>query len=425
MAISDSSNVNAEVDLRASDQEEGGPSKREAALMLHLSNASHAINHFQNQMLTMLYPYIMADLGINYTEVGILSAIRGVLNSLAQGACGFLTPFVSRCKLLGIGNFGIAIGTFLSGVAANFPMLVFARAIGGLGSSAQHPVGYSILSSYFPRARASVIAINTSASNVGSLVAVPLAAVMLLALGWREIFFVVSFASLIMGAVYFLFRDYGAPDRTGSTRSRLLQGLDSYKRALKNRNLVLIGAVFMIGAAGGEFGINQTYFAPHLANDFGYSALVIGILITAINIGQIGGPIVFGWLSDRLSRTGVLQASLALSAVATLWVAWTGPGEVMLFIGLLIYSAITSSRGTLTQAIVADSVTDADRDAAFSLYFLLGFLSQPIWLLVTGVLMDTAGWGVALSRLSISYVLAMAVLLFVKDVSPPRAETTI
>ena len=86
------------------------PSAREKRAMLHLSNVSHAVNHFQNQMMTMLYPYIMADLGMSYTAVGVMSAISSVLNSFCQGAYGFLTPFFSRCKLLGFGNLGIALG---------------------------------------------------------------------------------------------------------------------------------------------------------------------------------------------------------------------------------------------------------------------------------------------------------------------------
>src|SRR5262245_37154303 len=87
-------------------EDEQEPSTQEKQLMPHLSNVSHGVNHFQNQMMTMLYPSIMAALGMNYTQVGILSAICSVLNSLCQGAYGFLTPFVSRCKLLGFGNFG-------------------------------------------------------------------------------------------------------------------------------------------------------------------------------------------------------------------------------------------------------------------------------------------------------------------------------
>lgn len=112
---------------------------------------------------------------------------------------------------------------------------------------------------------------------------------------------------------------------------------------------------------------------------------------------MLHGPLVFGWLSDKLSRTGMLQVSLGLSCVGSLWIAYLGPGEVVLFLSLLLYSAVTSSRGTQTQAIIADAATDADRDAAFSVYFLLGFISQPFWVLVTGYLMDKAGFATALT----------------------------
>ena len=360
---------------------------------------------------------------MSYMQVGVLSAICSALNSISQGVYGFLTPFVSRCKILGFGNLGIALGTLLSGLSNSFPMLIVARGIASTGSSAQHPVGYSILSSYFPKNRGAIIALNTSVANIGTLVATPVATALLLFLSWRVIFFIVTFASLIMGLVYFLFRDYGAPNRTGSGKARLAQGFHSYWRVLKNRNMLLIALVFMVGGAGRDGGVNQIYFAPHLANDFGYSALIVGILMTAISLGSVVGPVVFGWLSDRLSRTGMLQASLALSCAGSLWVAHLGRGEVMLFISLLLYSAFTSSRGPQTQAIVADSVTDADRDAAFSLYFLLGFLSQPLWVLVTGYLMDKTGFATALTVLSTTYIAGIVILCFVKDARPasPRA----
>src|SRR2546428_6608704 len=391
------------------------PSARERQAMLHLSNVSHGVNHFQNQMMTMLYPYIMAELGMSYTEVGVLSAIVSVLNSICQGAYGFLTPFFSRCKLLGFGNLGIALVTLMSGLAGSYPMLILARGVASIGSSAQHPVGYSILSSYFPKNRGAVMALNTSVSNVGTLVATPLATAMLLIMGWRQIFFVVSLVSVIMGLVYFFFRDYSAPNRVGSGKAALAQGFRSYWGVLKNRNMLVIALVFTVGGAGRDRGVNQTYFAPHLANDFGYDKLIIGILITAISIGGVVGPIFFGWLSDRFSRVRMLQVSLALSCVGSLCVAHLGPGEVMLFISLLRYSAFTSSRGTQTQAIVADAATDADRDAAFSMYFLLGFISQPFWVLVTGYLMDKTGFATALTLLSVTYIVGIFILSFLKD----------
>ena len=397
------------------------PSDKEKAMMLWLSNVSHACNHFQNQMLTMLYTAIMADLGMSYMELGMLSAVRSVINTFAQGCYGLLTPFVSRCKILGFGNFGIALGTFMSGLAPTYPFMVLARGVGALGSSAQHPVGYSLLASYFPKKRGSVIALNTSASNVGTLIATPLAGAMLIIMGWRQVFYVVAFISLIMGVVYLIFRDYGAPNRAGSGRARLAQGLGSYARVLKNRNMMIIALVFMIGAAGAEGGINQTYFTPHLANDFGYSIMVITILISSLNVGQIVGPIVFGRISDRVNRVVVLQTSLVLSGIGTFWIANMGASEVAWVVGLFLFSAVTSSRGTLTQAIVADTASDADRDAAFSMYFTLGFLAQPFWLLVTGFLMDNFGFATAMERTSVSYVLAAGLLLLLKTEKKPEA----
>jgi predicted MFS family arabinose efflux permease len=238
---------------------------------------------------------------------------------------------------------------------------------------------------------------------------------MLLIMCWRQIFFVVAIASVVMGLVYFFFRDYGAPNRSGSRREGLARGFASYRRVLRNRNMLVIALVFMVGGAGRDGGVNQIYFAPHLSKDFGYGSLIVGVLITAISIGSILGPILFGWLSDRFSRVRMLQLSLALSCVGTLWVAHLGPGVVMLFVSLLLYSSFTSSRGTQTQAIVADTATDEDRDAAFSLYFLLGFLSQPFWVLVTGYLMDTAGFATALTLLSATYIVGIFIVSFLKD----------
>src|SRR5215467_6385427 len=48
--------------------EEYEPSTQEKQLMLHLSNVSHGVNHFQNQMMTMLWPSIMATRSEEHTS---------------------------------------------------------------------------------------------------------------------------------------------------------------------------------------------------------------------------------------------------------------------------------------------------------------------------------------------------------------------
>ncbi len=69
--------------------------------------------------------------------------------------------------------------------------------------------------------------------------------------------------------------------------------------------------------------------------------------------------------------------------------------------------------------MVADSVSEEDQDAAFSLYFFLGFFSAPVWTIVTGYLFQTYSFTVAFTVMSTSFVGAMAVLNSVQDIQRP------
>ena len=136
------------------------------------------------------------------------------------------------------------------------------------------------------------------------------------------------------------------------------------------------------------------------------------------NSGRHAG--VVGWLSDKLSRTGVLQTSLILSAATTIWLAFQGAFLPVLFLNLVFYGAVTRSRQSLTQAIVADSLPDADHDAAFSVFFFLGFISGPLWAIMLGSIMQGRGFTVAFLVLAVSYIAGMLIMLFVVD---PRRKT--
>jgi MFS family permease len=391
------------------------------SLVLWLTNVSHGVNHFQSGMVSVLYPGIMADLGFGYVQLGVLAALQSLLGSAAQVACGFLVPFARRTRLLGIGNLIVGFGTLLTGLVGSYTAFVGARSLTSIGNGGQHPVAASLLSGYFPSNRGTILALNHSLANVGSLLAPLLAGVLLLAIGWRQIFVLVAFASLAMGVVYFLVRE-GRPRSEGepdSVHARLARGGASYRRVLRNRNMLVISLVMMVGAAGRDAGVTETYLGPHLINDLAMSAAVAGLALSVLQIGAIAGPIGLGWLSDRLSRKGVIQASLLLSAGATWWLANQDAYLPILLLNLVIYGAVSYSRVSLTQALVADSLTDADRDAAFSLYYFIGFISGPIWGLLTGVIMETAGFSVAFSVLGFSYLAGMLLMFLVED---PRSR---
>ncbi len=165
-------------------------SKREKQIVLWLNNINHAMNHFQNQIVFVMYPTIAREMGFKPLHLSLITAGRSVFNNWAQLGYGFLTPFVPRLKLLGITSLVYGAGTFLSGTAWNFPSFLGIRCLAALGSSAMHPVGTSLLVGYFRESRGTVLALNSSMSQIGSIMAPLVGGFLLLSIGWRNGFFV-------------------------------------------------------------------------------------------------------------------------------------------------------------------------------------------------------------------------------------------
>jgi MFS family permease len=401
--------------------EEDVASPAERSFMLWLTNISHGVNHFQGQSTSFLISTAVKEsLGFGPFEIGVITGVQNLVGQAGQGVYGFLTPFARRTRILGIGNLILAAGTFFTSLIPSFYGLVGTRALQSAGSSAQHPMGSSILASYFPTRRGTILALNSTIASIGSLIGPIVVGLMLHFLGWRAIFTLLAVLSLAVAVPYFLVRERGV--RTGATgttrKAKLAQSKESYLRVLRNRNFVAISLVMMVGAAG-QGAINVAFISPHLRTDLALSTALAGTAITVMQAGGLFGPLTFGWLSDRLSRKNVLQSSLLLSAVMSVILAHTGAILPLLFLVLLIYGASTYSRNSLTQAMIADSVGEADFDAGFSAYNFIGFVSAPIWALIVGFLVETHGFTFTWTALALSYIAGSLVLLLAQDTRQP------
>jgi len=377
--------------------------------------SAHFINHFQSAMLGVIYPLMMKELGMTYIAIASLAAVYNTLGSVFQAAYGFVVPYVRRGVILGVGNCVLGLSVAAAGFASNFNHFFTARLIGGIGSSPQHPVGSSMLASHFGAARGRTLAFHSTAGQVGSLLAPLLAALMVNYIGWRSVFWLVGSCATIIGIICFVFRDTLRSASLEQQKSRLTPlGWDAYKACFKDKNILLVSLVFMAGAAGRGQDINEVYIIPHFVRDFNISITYGAFLFTFIQVGSLIGPFVWGWISDRFDRKLVIQASLLMSALCTLWLAWQQHISTGLFVNLVIYGAAVTSRQTLTQALLADLVGEELFDAAFSLYYFIGFVSIPFWTLITGGVMTHYGFGPAFTVISTSYLLAMSLLVLLR-----------
>jgi FSR family fosmidomycin resistance protein-like MFS transporter len=388
-------------------------------LALWVVAISHGFNHLQGNMYNVLYPVMMAEMGFGYFQIGLLTMAFTITVNGLQVIWGFFTPYVSRAVLLGCGNTLMAIVTAATGLVHTFPQLALARVVSGIGSSPQHPVGSTLLVGLFPQARGRALALHTTGGNAGTLAAPLIVGGMLLAgVDWRGIFLVVAVPSLIFGLAYFLIRERAPAGATTKRGPRAT--LDTYKACLRNRNLVIISLVQMVGAAGRGQGIDIAFLAPHFVNDFGISTATATLMIAVLQFGGLFGPLLMGWLSDRVSRKGILLLSLVLATLTTWGLAVAEAPGPLLLLNLLAYGMVVNSRLVITQALVADSAIGAGQtaDAAFSLYFFVGFISAPIWTLIIGWIMENHGFTIGFSAMAVTYVAAIGLIAFIRDTTP-------
>jgi predicted MFS family arabinose efflux permease len=214
----------------------------------------------------------------------------------------------------------------------------------------------------------------------------------------------------------------GADDKArGKTKARA--GFNAYLQCLRNRNIVLTSLVLMVGAAGRGTGVNMTYLVPFFMQKFGVTASGGGLILTMMQGAGLIGPLAIAWYSDRSgTRRGITQITLFLSALMTVWLVQHPSLSFLFYLNLILYGAFVQARGSLTQTMIGDFATAELTDAAFSIYYFVGFISGPIWTLIIGYVMEHYGFAQAFYIAAGTYIAGMALLWFVKE--PPRQAQT-
>jgi MFS family permease len=401
------------------------PTEQQKRLAIGLISGCHTLNHLQYSITSVLFPVMMTELGFGLLGLGVISAVSSFVGQGLQVVYGFFTGFFKRTTILGFGNMIVGLVAMMQFFVRSFPQLLTARVAIDVGSSPQHPLGSSVLSRYYPKARGWALTFHHTAGNLGSFIGPALASLALLYMGWQTAFVVFGLPSVLMGLTLLLIGDRtGVTDELeGGKKKRMKANLNAYLQCLKNRNIIFTSLVLMVGAAGRGTGVNNTYLVPFFMERFGVSASAGGFLLTLMLGAGLVGPLMIAWFSDRIGkRTLITQGTLLVSAIMTFWLAQHVLLGWFFYLNLFLYGAFVQARGSLTQTMIGDFATPELTDAAFSIYYFVGFISGPIWTLIIGYVMESYGFTPAFYVAGGTYLAGMLLLLLVKE-NPQQRQT--
>ena len=342
--------------------------------------------------MSVLYPDIMRDLSLNYTQLGIMTGTSSIIAGFLQMAWSLLVRYLPRRILLGFGNILVSIGCFIMGSAQRFTDMVGGNVVSGGGQAAQHPVGTSILAQKFSREKvAGALSIHYGLGYIGNIISPILLSFIAISFGWRQALYVLAAVPFMTGltVLYFL-RGDGFASRSNEEKGRgdLWKDLKSAVH-VRGAFLIIAAEAFAIGGSG--MGVITTYTPVFLKNFLNVGSFETSIIYAIAVVGGVIGTVLFGRLANRLGNLRTAALITGLSSLLILLLRSYSLFDILIIPHLFIIGATSFAGSSLLQAHLVSVTTQSERDIVIGLYFTIGFGCSSIWTTLTGLVIDTYG----------------------------------
>lgn len=390
-------------------------SVRADATVISLVGFAHATSHFFHFVLPPLFPYLMREFGLTFTQVGATMTVFFVVSGVGQALAGFVVDRIGALKVLAGGVALLGASGLVLAAAANYPMLLLAAAVAGLGNCVFHPADFTLLNRRVSQTRLGhAFSVHGLSGSLG-WAAAPVFVITLAEMGgWRLAG--VGASAVGFAALAFLL----ANRRTLADAALVTQ--EPAKRSGGSFAFLGVGVVWMCFAffllSVMAFGGLQNFAPPIFERSYGVSLAFATTGLTAYLLGSAAGTGTGGFFAskgerqDRLVALALGSAALCAIALATTAVPAWSLVALMAAMGFGV-----GFSGPSRDILVRRAATSTFGAGAFGRIY--GFVYSGIDTglaiapLAFGVLMDAGRythvlWGVALLQ-TLAIVAALAV----------------
>jgi len=392
-------------------------------LILSLVNGVVALDRLA---VNFLSPFIVADLGLSNTQLGLLSsALSGAISVSGLLVAAFADRTGKQKAILVWMLVAFSIMSGGAGIAASFAALFVARLLLGVTEGPLVPLAQTIMAdASAPQRRG----FNMGTMQIGGAFLIgamlgPLVIVRIAeGIGWQATFFLTMLPGLVVAMLVGAFvRQPRSPlpqagGVGGGPAALPASAIDddkalpdlSIRALLRSRNLLLSMAIAALFTAW--ITIQNVFLPRYLTETIGYTPQMMSGLLSLSGLGGLVGGILIPALSDRLGRKPMTVATGFASVIVPLALLSVAGSPVMLGIAFVAGGLVVGCAPLVCAIIPAESVPPARVTTAVALSMCTaelvgGVLSPPI----AGLAADA--WGLrATFWLDIGLAIACGVL---------------
>jgi MFS family permease len=298
---------------------------RNDAEVIVLVGIAHASSHFFQLVLPPLFPWLMKDFSLSYTQAGFLVTVFFVISGIGQAVAGFVVDRVGARPVLLFGVGMVALSAAVLGLASDYAGLIAAAAIAGVGNCIFHPADFTLLNRRVSIPRLGhAFSVHGLSGNLGWALAPVFMAGIASVAEWH----IAAFCAAALGAaVFFLLLsrrhvlDDHAAEPILAARQTSSEPAEAAQLAFLRSGAVWMCFVFFFCITG-AFGVLQSYAPAILGNVYGLPLAIATAALTGYLLGSAGGTVLGGFVATRTEENDrVIGLALGASAVMALILA--------------------------------------------------------------------------------------------------------
>ncbi|MFB6184049.1 MAG: MFS transporter [Haloarculaceae archaeon] len=361
------------------------------------------------QAISPLLPAIMDSLDITPGRAGLALTAMIVLYSLVQYPSGRMSDQLSRTTVV-LGSIVVMVAGFgLLAITRTYPGFLVGVAVVGVGAGAFFSPARAFVSDLFVRRRGQALGVQTTAGQVGGILAATSAAVVLSIAGWQFAFLPAIVALCLVGGLLIWWsRD---PIEVSPVEMNLYEtgvrlfGMATIRKLLVAHVLVTFAITAFMGFLPTLLQVEKG-LSPPLASA-GFALVYV--------VGMVSGPVA-GRLSDHYVRTVVIVGTLVVGCAGLVVLVGSASRPAMA-VGVALTSAGLWGYVPPMTAEIMDRLPDGNLGGDFGFLKMVAGLGGlgPAYV---GVVAQRTTYGTAFAGLAVCLLAgAVVVLVTRRDVA--------